>query len=64
MAARTYCILSVVSRHIIILISTVYNHVLCVSVMSNKLLPYHIKRNVNDGYNDHCEIDNCYVCNR
>ena len=24
----------------------------------------HIKRNVIDGYNDHCEIDNCYVCNR
>ena len=23
----------------------------------------HIKRNVIDGYNDHCEIDNCYVCN-
>ena len=21
----------------------------------------HIKRNVIDGYNDHCEIDNCYV---
>ena len=24
----------------------------------------HIKRNVIDRYNDHCEIDNCYVCNR
>ena len=24
----------------------------------------HIKRNVIDEYNDHCEIDNCYVCNR
>ena len=23
-----------------------------------------IKRNIIDGYNDHCEIDNCYVCNR
>ena len=21
-----------------------------------------IKRNIIDGYNDHCEIDNCYVC--
>ena len=24
----------------------------------------HIKRAVIDGYSDHCEIDNCYVCNR
>ena len=24
----------------------------------------HIKRKVIDGYNDHFEIDNCYVCNR
>ena len=24
----------------------------------------HIKRNVIDAYNDYCEIDNCYVCNR
>ena len=24
----------------------------------------HIKRNVIHRYNDHCEIDNCYVCNR
>ena len=24
----------------------------------------HMKRNVIDGYNDHCKIDNCYVCNR
>ena len=23
-----------------------------------------IKRNIIDGYNDHCEIDNCYVCKR
>ena len=25
---------------------------------------FRIKRNVIDVYNDHCEIDNCYVCNR
>ena len=24
----------------------------------------HIKRAVIDGYSDHCEIHNCYVCNR
>ena len=24
----------------------------------------HIKRNVIDGHYDHCETDNCYVCNR
>ena len=24
----------------------------------------HFKRNVIDGYNDYCEIDNCYVSNR
>ena len=21
-----------------------------------------IKSNLTDGYNDHCEIDNCYAC--
>ena len=24
----------------------------------------HIKRAVIDGYSNHCEINNCYVCNR
>ena len=35
-------------------------------VLTESFLIYkvHIKRAVIDGYSDHCEIDNCYVCNR
>ena len=35
-------------------------------VLTESFLIYkvHIKIAVIDGYRDHCEIDNCYVCNR
>ena len=35
-------------------------------VLTESFLIYmvHIKRAVIDSYSDHCEIDNCYVCNR
>ena len=35
-------------------------------VLTESFLIYkvHIKRAVIDGYSNHCEIDNCYVCNR